>query len=295
MELLTNCPVCSKTSFNSWLESEDYFLTGEKFTIVQCSSCGFRFTNPRPSTENLGSYYQSTDYISHTDQKKGLFAAIYQNVRKYTLFSKYKLISRYKKSGQILDIGCATGQFLKYMQNKNWSVTGIEPDERTREYARKTQKIEAFPEEKLNELPTSSFDVITLWHVLEHVSDLNTRMNQIKQLLKTDGVLVLALPNCDAFDAGFYGKYWAGYDLPRHLYHFTLSDVNKLAAAHGFRIDAVKPMKFDSFYVSLLSEKYKNEKMSWAKAIRTGWVSNMKASRSNNYSSLIYILRKNNP
>jgi SAM-dependent methyltransferase len=291
MEVLKNCPICGSEKQNHFISGKDYFLTGESFEIVQCAKCGFRFTNPRPEADDLGKYYQSSEYISHSDTRKGIFAAIYQQVRKYTLGRKYAMISKFQPKGEILDIGCATGQFLYYMSQKGWKSTGIEPDEKTRNHAISEFGLEVFPEEQLNLFPKESFDVITMWHVLEHVSDLNGRMAQLNKSLKPSGTLIIALPNCEAWDAKKYGTFWAGYDLPRHLYHFTKPDVKLLLENFGFTIVNILPMKFDSYYVSLLSEKYESGKMRWLPAIWTGFMSNMKSGQKNGHSSLIYVAK----
>jgi 2-polyprenyl-3-methyl-5-hydroxy-6-metoxy-1,4-benzoquinol methylase len=291
MELLKNCPVCGSQTFDPFISGKDYFLTSESFEIVTCRECGFRFTNPRPKAEELGKYYESSEYISHSDSRKGLFASVYQMVRKYTLHRKLSMISKFQPKGEILDIGCATGQFLHYMEEHGWKATGIEPDEKTRSRAIAEYGLDVFPEKQLDAFSESSFDVITLWHVLEHVSDLGDRMQQLKNLVKPKGTIIIAVPNCDSYDAKKYGEFWAGYDLPRHLYHFAKSDVKLLLEKHGFTIVNILPMKFDAFYVSLLSEKYKSGKMRWMPALWNGFWSNLKAVQKNGYSSLIYVIK----
>ena len=291
MEVLKNCPVCGATELELFLAGKDYFLTTESFEIVKCSNCGFRFTNPRPGAGELGKYYESTDYISHSDIRKGLFASVYQQVRKYTLGRKRAMISKFQPGGELLDIGCATGQFLNYMSEYGWNVTGIEPDEKTRTRAISEYGLKVLPEEGLNTIRNGTFDLITMWHVLEHVSDLNGRMEQLRNLLKPQGTLIIAVPNCDAYDAGKYGAFWAGYDLPRHLYHFTKSDMKLLAEKHGFTIVTILPMKFDAYYVSLLSEKYKSGRMRWLPALWNGFCSNVHSGQNKGHSSLIYVIK----
>lgn len=220
-----------------------------------------------------------------------MFASIYQQVRKYTLARKYAMISRFQSKGKILDIGCATGQFLHYMAARGWSSTGIEPDDQTRARAIAEYGLQVFPERELNAFTPGSFDVITMWHVLEHVSDLNGRIEQIKKLLKPGGTLIVAVPNCEAHDAVTYGAFWAGYDLPRHLYHFTQTDMKWLMEKSGLQIIEIIPMRFDAFYVSLLSEKYKSGKMRWLPALWNGFWSNVKAGQNNSYSSSIYVIQ----
>lgn len=291
MEVLKNCPVCGATELELFLAGKDYFLTTESFEIVKCSNCGFRFTNPRPGAGELGKYYESTDYISHSDIRKGLFASVYQQVRKYTLGRKRAMISKFQPGGELLDIGCATGQFLNYMSEYGWNVTGIEPDEKTRTRAISEYGLKVLPEEGLNTIRNGTFDLITMWHVLEHVSDLNGRMEQLRNLLKSQGTLIIAVPNCDAYDAVKYRAFWAGYDLPRHLYHFAKSDMKLLAEKHGFTIVTILPMKFDAYYVSLLSEKYKSGRMRWLPALWNGFCSNVHSGQNKGHSSLIYVIK----
>ena len=291
MEELIQCPVCGSQELDPFLSTRDFFLSGEEFTISKCGKCGFRFTNPRPEANELGRYYQSTDYISHSNTRKGLFASVYQLVRKYTLSRKYALLRKFHQQGKILDIGCATGQFLHYMESRGWVATGIEPDEKTRNRAISEFGLKVFPEDQLNVFENASFDVISMWHVLEHVSMLDQRMEQLKRLLKPGGTLIVALPNCNAHDARKYGMFWAGYDVPRHLYHFTSSDVEFLFGKYGFKIIRVLPMWFDAFYVSLLSEKYKSGKMRWIPALWNGFWSNLKSGQKNGFSSHIYVLK----
>jgi SAM-dependent methyltransferase len=291
MELIKKCPVCGSEKFDPFISGKDFFLTGESFEIVSCRDCGFRFTNPRPKEEELGKYYESTEYISHSDTRKGLFASVYQVVRRYTIGRKLSMIEKYHGKGKILDIGCATGQFLNHMALHGWEATGIEPDVKTRDRAISEYGLQVFPEDHLNTLNNNSFDVITMWHVLEHVSDLNGRMSQLKNLLKPKGTLIVAVPNSNSYDAKKYNTFWAGYDLPRHLYHFTKPDVKLLAERHGFGIVKILPMKFDAFYVSLLSEKYKSGKMQWLPALWNGFWSNLKSGSKNGHSSLIYVMK----
>lgn len=291
MEELKNCPVCESQKFDSFISGKDYFLTGESFNIVKCRECGFRFTNPRPKAEELGKYYESAEYISHSDTRKGIFAWVYQLVRKYTLNRKLSMIGKFQRKGEILDIGCATGQFLNHMTQHGWSATGIEPDDKTRARAISEFGLKVFTEVQLNSFEKSSFDVITMWHVLEHVSDLNGRLEQLATLLKPKGYLIIAVPNCNAYDAKIYGQFWAGYDLPRHLYHFTKEDIKLLLERHGFTIVNILPMKFDAFYVSLLSEKYMSGKMRWLPALWNGFWSNIKSGQKNGYSSQIYVIK----
>ena len=294
MEELAGCPICSSPERKPFLACLDHFLTKETFQIAECLDCGFRYTNPRPESGQLGKYYQSPEYISHSNTRKGIFNRIYQLVRNYTLSGKHRLITRYVRSGSILDIGCASGEFLNFMKSKGWNVTGIEPDEKTRRNAVANYGIDILDESGLSGIPDGTFDIITLWHVLEHVPDLNARMKEIHRLLKKEGMLFLAVPISDSFDAGKYSERWAGYDVPRHLYHFTRGTMNNLLDRHSFQLVKTIPMKFDAYYVSLLSEKYRSGKVNWLTGFWNGYCSNRDAKISGNYSSLVFISRKKN-
>jgi 2-polyprenyl-3-methyl-5-hydroxy-6-metoxy-1,4-benzoquinol methylase len=292
MQIIKYCPVCKNITFIEFLKGKDYFLTGEEFTIVECSGCGFRFTNPRPDEKEILRYYDSPDYIAHDAEKVNLLKAIYTTIRKIALRNKYAIVNKYSHGNVLLDIGCGTGEFLNYCGKKNFDTTGIEPNEKARRFAREHLGLKIFDESKLDDFSPAAFDVITMWHVLEHVHKLNERMSRIKQLLKPEGTLIIALPDCDSWDAAKYQYFWAAYDLPRHLYHFTQDTMQKLASNNGFFIDSIIPLKFDAFYISLLSEKYFSGKQNYFRAFINGIRSNINARKNeNNYSSLIYICK----
>lgn len=295
MKKLANCPICETDKIETVNEIRDHFLTGEKFQLTKCRNCGFLFTNPRPEKSLLGKYYESEDYFSHSKKKKGLITFLYDSVKNYSLNKKYKIISAYKNDGNILDIGCATGEFLNQFKKHGWKTKGIEPADEPRQFAIENYHLDVQPEEALNEFYEDSFDVISMWHVLEHVPDLKERMEQIRRILKKDGLLVIALPNYLSWDGQHYQDYWAGYDVPRHLYHFTQKTITELLARYSLSIFKTVPLKFDSFYVSLLSEKYKTGKLIYPKAFFNGLKSNAQAGKhKNNYSSLIYLARFQN-
>jgi len=295
MEIINNCPVCNSTQFKPHLEVEDYFLSHENFTLQKCNSCGFIFTNPRPFEKDLGQYYQSDEYISHSSSSVSLFDKLYFAIRNYTIRKKFKLINKYITSGKILDIGCATGEFLNYFNTKGWETQGIEPNEIARNSAIEKYGLAVHSEKELSKYKESYFDVISMWHVLEHVPDLNSRILQLKKIIANNGILIIAVPNIDSKDAGIYGKYWAALDVPRHLYHFNQSAIQKIFQKEGFEIIKTYPMKFDSFYISLISEKYKTGKSNYIKAIYNGLKSNFYgALHENNYSSIIYVLKLKN-
>lgn len=293
-EHIKTCPICESENLVDHLKIKDYFLSQESFSIQKCQHCGFLLTNPRPAKENIGVYYKSENYISHSNKKQGLFAGLYQLARKRNLSSKYKIISKQAKTGRALDIGAGTGHFLNYLENKGWKAQGIEPDEEAASFARNNFNLQIDSEKKIAEFKNDSFDLITMWHVLEHVHNLNERMSELARLIKPQGLVILALPNPESYDANYYVKYWAAYDVPRHLYHFRKRDIKKLAEKHNFSVEEIYPMKLDAFYVALLSEKYIGKKWGVIRAFLIALRSNSKSSSKNpNTSSLIYILRPN--
>jgi len=293
LETVTVCPVCSSTDFKPWMVARDYTVTQAAFSLQECATCGFVVTSPRPDQKTIGLYYQSDNYISHTGGRKTLIDRIYLLARSYTLRSKYNLIKKYKALGSVLDYGCGTGSFLHYMQQHNWQIAGVEPSEAANKKAKQIINKEIYPE--LHHVK-DKFDIITLWHVLEHVHDLNEKLLEIKEHLDNDGILIVAVPNIKSLDAKKYGAFWAGLDVPRHLWHFSNSTMKTLLEKGGFKLIDTIPMKLDSFYVSLLSESYKYpQRQSFLRifnAILTGLISNNSASRTGQYSSLIYIARQ---
>lgn len=296
-EQVSNCPVCKGKSFKHFLTSRDFTYSQEEFNIQVCTECGLLATSPRPDQKSISDYYKSTQYISHINKPNNLIDFIYLKARSYTLRWKHKIItSKNNEIGHLLDYGCGTGEFLAHMSSKNWKVSGVEPADQAREKAKKlTNNSNAVITEDVKDLVGEKFDVITMWHVLEHVPQPGVLLTQLKSMLKSTGQLIIAVPNKESFDAEYYNQYWAGYDVPRHFWHFTKSTIQQLLSSQDLHVDEIIPMKLDAYYVSLLSEKYKNPKgrniMSFIKAIKTGFLSNSKSKKTLNYSSLIYIAR----
>ncbi len=273
------------------MECTDYTVSNEQFKIQECDSCGFWYTNPRPNEQEVGAYYKSEDYISHSNSTKGLFNNAYQMVRNITIRNKFLLLNSLTHGKNLLDYGCGTGEFLNYCNNHGMTVTGFEPDPEAREHGIKTYQLNLVDEAKLFGHADNTFDAITLWHVLEHVHRLKDTLSQLHRMLRPDGTLVIAVPNHTSHDAIAYDKYWAAYDLPRHIYHFQPNDIRNLFAQYNMELVEALPMKYDSYYVSMLSEKYK--KGSMVRGVLTGLRSNMKASsEALTWSSQIYILKK---
>lgn len=290
MEELSACPICKNNMFLPFLTCKDYTASKENFNLVTCKSCAFVFTNPRPKQSEIGKYYQVENYISHTGTQSGLVNKLYHFARKFTLQQKLKLVNSLSKKGSLLDIGCGTGNFLQVVKNDGWKVTGVEPDPSARKLAIETCGETIHEEAFLNSIQNQKFDIITMWHVLEHVHELDQRIIQLKNLLQPGGRLIVAVPNCASKDAAHYKSYWGAYDVPRHLYHFKPADIKNLFEKNLFTVEKILPMKLDSFYVSILSEKYKGGNM--LSGIWQGLRSNMHASNNfGTYSSQIYIIK----
>ena len=271
-----------------YLETTDHLVSKEKFRLEYLTETDMLVTQPIP--ENLSNYYESDNYISHTDEAKTLLEKVYQTVKKIALKRKLALINKYHNTSKtILDIGCGTGEFLITARKNNWNTLGVEINDEARN---KSSKKNITTYRFIEEVKSNQFNIITLWHVLEHLKDLNGTITKISSLLDTDGTLIIAVPNYKSYDANYYKEYWAAYDTPRHLWHFSQKSISTIFEKHNLKVVRTLPMYFDSYYVSLLSEKYKTGKSNYLKAFYRGMLSNLKAKRTGEYSSLIYVLKK---
>lgn len=271
-----------------YLSCKDYTVSKKSFDVKLNEEYEMLVTTPVP--KELDAFYKSEAYISHTDSKRSVMDKVYQLVKNYTLRQKLSLLNSFKTDSKtVLDIGAGTGDFLKYCSIKNWKVLGIEPSSAAREIASKKGVILST---NLNEIIDKQFDVITLWHVLEHVENLADYIKSLKKLLKPKGRIVVAVPNYKSCDANYYKEYWAAFDVPRHLWHFSQKSIHKIFSEQDLVVEETIPMKFDAYYVSLLSEKYKSGKMKPLKAFYQGFLSNINARTSTEYSSLIYVIKK---
>lgn len=295
----SSCPACNSAKIDSVLASRDYTVSQNDFEIFECGNCTLRFTQNVPNEESIGNYYKHESYISHTNEAKGLINNLYHLVRNFTLKTKRKLISQLviNSSKRILDIGAGTGYFLNEMKNNGWEVLGLEPSVYARKVAYDTHQIELKDSSELSSLAKNYFNVITMWHVFEHVHRSKEYFKMMHDCLVKKGSLIIAVPNYTSKDAEVYKNKWAAYDVPRHVFHFSPQSLIQLASQNGFSIKKIKPMWFDSFYVCMLSEKNRNGKLSllgFLKAIIIGFYSNLIALfNSKKCSSLIYIFEKN--
>lgn len=274
-----------------YLKTKDFSVSQEVFELLHDTDLDMLVTRPQP--EHLESYYESDVYISHTDSHTSFIDKVYQRVKKYNLGKKLNLIGKYSKEKKtLLDIGAGTGDFLKEAKSKGWNIEGIEPNQNAREKA----LLKGVPlKSSMEALTEAKYDVITLWHVLEHLPDLENQILKLVSFLNDGGALIIAVPNFNSHDAKHYKEYWAAFDVPRHLWHFSKTSVEKLFSKHQMGLAEIRPMIFDAFYVSLLSEKYKSGKTGLpilGKAFFRGLRSNISAWKTKEYSSLIYILKK---
>ena len=278
-----------------YLTCKDYTVSNKNFDLLYNETLDMLETFPQPKAEELSGYYESDNYISHTDSKETVTDKLYQIIKRYALTNKLKLINSFKTAGKnLLDVGCGTGDFLLTCKNDGWKVTGIEPNAKAKITAENKLAEISVSEiySEINQLKSEAqFDVITLWHVLEHVPNLETYISSLKKLLKPNGVLIIAVPNYKSYDANYYKQFWAAFDVPRHLWHFSKKSIQLLFAKQEISVVKILPMWFDSFYVSLLSEKYKYGKSNFLKAFYIGLISNIKAIVSKEHSSLIYLLK----
>jgi 2-polyprenyl-3-methyl-5-hydroxy-6-metoxy-1,4-benzoquinol methylase len=287
------CPVCGETLDESALHCKDYRVRGEVFTIRKCPSCLFAMTMPQPSPAEIGKYYQTEDYVSHSETRQGIVNKLYHIVRKKNTQNKLKLVERFAPNkGDLLEVGCGTGYFLSVCKKNGWNITGMDVNEKARSKAETRTEQSIYPSLDTLEASGKQFDVITLWHVFEHLHDIASSFVQLKRLLKPAGLLIMALPNPLSADASLYKAYWAAYDVPRHLSHFSPLSVGIMAKKYGFRQEKPVPMIFDAYYVSMMSEELKGRGKISAllHGLWQGYRSNRMAKKTGNYSSLIYVM-----
>ena len=294
MDSITNCPICNSTNLVEFLSCKDHTVSHETFHIIKCQSCELAITSPRPDEKSLGKYYLSESYISHTGKSTNFIDKLYLIVRSYTLRWKTGIVhQKTKHKISILDYGCGTGEFLHACQKKGWKITGVEPSQLARNQASELTGISIYND--LNSIQEETFDAITLWHVLEHVPELDIVLTTLKSKLKPHGTIFIAVPNYKSADSKKYQNHWAAYDVPRHLWHFSYKNISILFKKNSLSLNSTIPMKLDAYYICLLSEKYKSDKglnlYSFLKGISAAFISNLKAIKTKEHSSRIYIAK----
>lgn len=290
--MIKKCPWCDseKTQLHLWVKDE--FLSKEEFQIFECLHCGLLFTEPRPTKDKIGEYYKSEEYYSHQENKKGFIPKLYESIKAINLKAKYKIATKGIKKGKVLDIGCGVGDYLHTMETEGWETIGIEPSEEAKAIAKKRMKAQIYSPEEIDELKNESFDLITMWHVLEHVDDLKTEIAHLEKLLKRGGRLVLALPNYKSYDANYYKEHWAAYDVPRHLNHFCKISIGNIFKNSHLKWIETTRLRWDAYYISFMSEQYKRHSLPLIKGAIRGLISNINAIKTREWSSLVYIFEK---
>lgn len=292
---IERCPVCGASCFHHFLTCTDCYATGEVFEILECNQCGFRFTQDAPAEAEIGRYYETPDYISHSDTRQGLMNKVYHAVRCHMLRSKARLVERAagKRTGRLLDIGTGTAYFPHTMYERGWDVEAVEKNAKARAFAWDHFGLNIKDDSQTGSFADRSFNIITLWHVMEHIEHLDELWGHLHRQLKDDGRLVVAVPNCSSADAARYKALWAAYDVPRHLWHFTPDTMQRMAIRHGFILCERHPMPFDGFYVSMLSEKYLGSPVYFLKGMLSGFAAWCQALvHPDRSSSMIYVFRK---
>ena len=286
------CPWCGTQTENIVIELKDYFLSKEDFSILECPHCGLRFTDPRPASDCIGKYYQSEAYYSHQENKKGFVPRVYEFVKSFNIKRKSKLAITGLPVGKLLDIGCGIGDFLLFVQKQGWEVQGVEPSDDAKKIAESRLKFLPKSPTEYFYFEDHSFDVITMWHVLEHIDDLHFQTSEIVRLLKPGGRLIIALPNFQSFDCQYYKEKWAAWDVPRHLNHFAPDMVRSMFNSLGFQTVDTQKLVWDSYYISYMSERFLGHSLPLVRGTWVGLRSNLKAHHNGMYSSLVYRFQK---
>jgi SAM-dependent methyltransferase len=291
----SKCPLCSSENTELHLRTRDHFLSGEEFELFKCASCGFVFTQDHPDENDIGKYYDTDEYLSHNDSATDFPGRLYKLSRSIMLKKKRKKVRWITglKSGTLLDIGSGTGHFLSVMKDAGWNVKGIEINEKARINSTSRFNLDILSPDQISALSPGTYDCITMWHVLEHFQEPLSYASEILHLLKPGGICITALPNCISYDAGYYKEFWAAYDVPRHLWHFTPSAFSVFMEKTGFNLKRIRNMPLDVFYISALSEKYKGSGFAFMRGMIKGTffaiLSSFNKKRS---SSIIYYLVK---
>lgn len=289
---MNTCPWCGNQTDHSYMEVKDLFLSKEDFKLMKCDHCGLIFTVPRPSSDVIGNYYLSNEYYSHQQNKKGLVPRLYEAVKSLNIKKKASYAIDGLTVGKLLDIGCGIGDFLLEVSKRGWDVMGIEPSENAKSIAKERLGFLPLDPSESCSLIDHSFDVITMWHVLEHVDDLKIQTSELNRLLKPGGRLIIALPNYQSFDCQYYKQYWAAWDVPRHLNHFSPDVIRSIIDSIGIKFVDIQKLKWDAYYISFLSERYLGHSLPLLRGAWVGLKSNCRASRSGMYSSLVYRFQK---
>ena len=267
------------------IEVVDHFLTNETFTIKKTPIKGLLQTHPPPPKNKIQQYYSTNKYISHDSTGSGPFYFLYRTIRRINFWFKYWLMNKKELFSKMLDFGSGDQYFIQQLQQRKHNVFGVDP--------LKPNMSKQVYDSIFNEsLDNKKFSCITAWHSLEHVYELENVIKRFCQILDENGIVIVAVPNYRSFDAKFYKSFWAAYDVPRHLWHFDKQSIIKVFYNNGFSFIKTTPLLFDSYYISLMSEKYKKSNFRIFNSIVVGTVSNIAAFFTKEYSSNIFVFKK---
>lgn len=288
------CIVCGSTDHQTELLVTDWLVTQEKFNVKRCNKCLFRFTANPPSAEAAGKYYETEEYVEHSDNNDGFINKLYHFGRKWMMKYKLSLIQNLQTGNRLLDVGSGAGYFLNFMQQSGYAVEGVEISEKAVKGCKDKYNIDAYhPSRLIGNKIEINVDIITLWHVFEHVYEYDEYFNSFSKLLSKDGRLIIAMPNYKCLEEKIYRTHWNGYDTPRHLWHFTPETFKKFAADRGFEIVKMKSLPLDPFYNSMISASYKKSFTLLPITLLNGILSSILSSISLKHSSsIVYILKK---
>ena len=292
---INRCPVCGHSSFKHFLNVPDWLVSKEVFELQQCEQCQFVFTANAPLEKDAGPYYNSEEYVEHSDTSSGLIYSVYHVARRAMLHYKYIKIKRLHAGKKLLDVGSGSGYFLNFMKKKGYNVTGVEISKKAVALCKKNFGIKAHsPSEFLEEKLDTDYDIISLWHVFEHVYSYDAYFELFSKSLNNNGYLILALPNCDSQDARMNKSYWGAYDTPRHIWHFTSKTIELFAMGRGFKMIKKHRMPLDPFFNVMVSDSYKDKftflPLTLLKGLYSYIISLLNIEKS---SSIIYIFQKN--
>jgi len=269
------------------IETKDYLISNERFVIKEVKN-GLLKTTPNISDSEIYKYYSSGDYLSH-NRSVSFLSLIYTFASKYMLKRKADLISKYINTGDcFLDFGCGIGELVLKMKSRGFVSCGVENNLNAYNACLK-KNISVFKD--LISLK-SKFNLISCWHSLEHLSDFTTTLSMFNKLINKNGYLIVAVPNHESFDSKYYGKFWAGYDVPRHRFHFNKDALIRIVEDSNFEMIDSSPMFLDAFYISILSEKYKKNFFSFFKGVLIGTVSTFSYLITKNASSHYFVFKK---
>ena len=292
--MLETCIECQSNVNEEAIRLHDHLVSKKLFVIDHCKNCGFRYIKNPPDESEAYKFYETDEYVEHSDSADGFINTIYHQARKWMMRFKHNLINKHGKKQRILDFGTGTGYFLNYMKSRGFDVTGIEISEKARKFGKEQFGLNIYPPSEIfEESFPKEFSYISFWHVLEHVYEPQKVIGRLRDLLTDDGVMVVALPNYKCLEASVYKEYWNGYDVPRHIWHWDESSFRKFAENCGFKVTKTKILPLDPFYNCLISESYRKKK--WAHilipfiggaSLVQGWMSHKRAS------SIVYFLQK---